>query len=509
MASEIIMEKMGDAMDTGVIVQWLKNVGDKVGAGDAVVEVETDKSNVEITAEAGGYLQKIVVQPGEAVPVGTVLAVIGDEAPTGASNGATPALSSPKAETGGEEKNALQNSATVTTGPSEQQDPAPSANGAAASNGQNGQVAPAPVAAIPAPAAPVTVKKAGEFKPYTSFVGAMPEHFGGSASLIGEPIEVETASASPESVKATPVARAMAQAHNLDLSGLRGSGPDGAVAKKDVEAALAGGGNGASAPSVPTGAPSTAKPAAPAPAIIGSVSVTAATATEGDEVQEFSAMRRTIAKRLTESKSTIPHFYVTSEIDMEALIALREQINAGAGENIPKVSVNDCLIKAVAAALLENPRVNVAYGDNKRILRKGIHVGFGVALEDGLIVPVVKDADKKSLRAIARETKPLIDKARAGKLAPADYTGGTFTISNLGVMPGITEFSAIINPGEGAILAVSSTTEIPAVIGGQIVPRKRMKVTISGDHRVMDGADGAKFLVSLKRLIENPMEMLI
>jgi pyruvate dehydrogenase E2 component (dihydrolipoamide acetyltransferase) len=321
--------------------------------------------------------------------------------------------------------------------------------------------------------------------------------------VIGEPIEIETVSGATEPVKATPVARAMAQAHNLDLSNLKGSGPDGAVGKRDVEAALAGGANGISAPTTVT------PPVAPAKVAPTATAVTTITASEGDETQEFSAMRRTIARRLTESKSTIPHFYVNAEIDMEELIALREQINASAGGNIPKVSINDCLIKAVAAAIAENPRVNAAYGDNKRILRQGIHIGFGVALDDGLIVPVVREADKKSLRAVARETKPLIDKARTGKLAPVEYTGGTFTISNLGVLPGITEFSAIINPGEGAILAVASTLEVPAVVGGQVVPRKRMKVTLSGDHRVMDGADGAKFLVSLKRIIENPMEMLV
>ena len=491
--SDVIMPKMGDAMDTGVIVQWLKNVGDKVSPDDAVAEIETDKSNVEITADAAGYIQKISAQPGETIPVGQVIAIIGAEAPASAPAADAASAPAPVAPTAEAPK---VSDDSVTTGPSEQQDPTPS-NGS--SNGRNGQTA-APVAMPVAPAT-VAVKSGGAFKPYDSFIGAMPVNLGGTASVIGEPIEL--ASSAPDAVKATPVAKAMAQAHNLDLSALRGSGPDGAVAKRDVEAALASGTtSGATAP-----APVAAKPALASS--VPAMTVTAATAAEGDEVQEFSAMRRTIAKRLTESKSTIPHFYVSAEIDMEALIALREQINTSAGENIPKVSINDCLVKAVAAAIQENPRINVAYGDNKRILRKGIHVGFGVALDDGLIVPVVRDADKKSLRAVARETKPLIDKARAGKLSPADYTGGTFTISNLGVLPGITEFSAIINPGEGAILAVSSTIETPAVVNGQVVPRKRMKVTISGDHRVMDGADGARFLVSLKRIIENPMEMLV
>ena len=286
----------------------------------------------------------------------------------------------------------------------------------------------------------------------------------------------------------------MAQQHNLDLSTLNSAG---VVRADDVQAAL----------SAPAAQSAPAQQAA-APVATPRAEGTIAKADEGDTVQEFSGMRKVIAKRLVESKTTIPHFYVSTEIDMEEVISLREKINTGAGEGQPKVSINDCLLKAVAAALSEHPKVNAVYGDNSRILRKKINVGFGVALEDGLIVPVVKDCGSKSLRAIARETKPLIEKARAGKLSPADYTGGTFTISNLGVYADITEFGAIINPGEGAILAVASTVPTPVVKDGAVVVRRRMKVTLSGDHRVMDGADGAVFLLTLKRIVENPLEML-
>jgi pyruvate dehydrogenase E2 component (dihydrolipoamide acetyltransferase) len=464
--SDVIMPKMGDAMEEGVIVQWLKNVGDKVSKDEAIAEIETDKSNVEVPAEADGFVQSINFQPGDTVPVGKVIAVIGAEAP--AAGAAAPAAA-PKAPEAA----------------------APTSNGTGAA-----EVKPvAPVAPVAAPAAAKVVVSPSGFKPYDSFVGGLPEGLGGSASVIGEPIVVE-GEAGSERVKATPLARAMAQTHNLDLSALRGTGPDGGIVKKDIEAALA---NGVAPAAAPTAAP-VAEKAAPAP--------TAAKVEEGDEVQEYNAMRRTIAKRLSESKSTIPHFYVTTEIDMEALISLREEINASAGEKQPKVSINDCLIKAAAVALAENPKINSAFSDNKRILRKSFNIGFGVALEDGLIVPVVRDAGSKSLRGVAKETKPLIDKARAGKLSPADYTGGTFTISNMGVFPDIEDFSAIVNPGEGAILAVASTRLVPAVVDGQIVPRKRMKVTLSVDHRVVDGADGAQFLISLKRVIENPLEML-
>jgi len=483
--SDVIMPKMGDAMEEGVIVQWLKKVGDPVTADDAVAEIETDKSNIEITADSAGFIQSVNYQPGDTVAVGKVIAVIGVTAPA---EGAAPPAAAPAKPA--ETAPVSQTAPVPQTASASETDTTPS-NGTG--NGAKPATAPMPVAAAP-PAVAVVARPVGGFKPYNSFVGSLPEGLGGSASVIGEPIEIEGTSASPGKVKVTPLARAMAQTHNLDIASLQGTGPDGAVGKKDVETALASGATSA-APS--GGATSSPVAASPAPKV-----------EDGDEVQEYNAMRRIIAKRLSESKSTIPHFYATTEVDMEALMALREDLNAKAGEKQPKVSINDCLIKACAVALSENPKLNSAYGDNKRILRKALNIGFGVALEDGLIVPVVRNCEAKSLRGIARETRPLIDKARGGKLAPADYTGGTFTISNMGVFPDIEDFNAIINPGEGAILAVASTRTVPAVVDGQVVPRKRMKVTLSVDHRIVDGADGAQFLISLKRIVENPLEML-
>lgn len=511
--AELIMPRMGDAMDEGRIVQWLKNIGDKVGPDDAVMEIETDKSNVEVTADMSGFIQEFKYQAGDSVPVGTVVAVIGAEPP--AANSASNGTGGAAAQAKPEQKSEPAKTAPQTAAPTEEQpstavpvdvEPAVTAGGPSGNNG----VGPAPVASTPQPA-PVAVSSAptqtappGTFKPYDSYIGALPEGLGGSASVLGEPLQFagDTDGAANERVRVTPLARAMAQANNLDLARVKGTNPDGGISKKDVEAALAG---NVSAPAAQaTSAPATTEAAKPATAPAAPV----ATAAEGDEVQEYNAMRRTIARRLSESKSTIPHFYVSTEIDMEALIALREQINAQGGDKQPKVSVNDFLIKACAVALVEVPRINAAFSDNKRILRKAVNIGFGVALEDGLIVPVVKNCEAKSLRAVARETKPLIDKARAGKLAPADYSGGTFTISNMGVFPDIEEFAAIVNPGEGAILAVASTRTVPAVVDGQVVPRKRMKVTLSVDHRVVDGADGAQFLIALKRIIENPLEAL-
>lgn len=473
--AELIMPKMGDAMEEGRIVQWLKNVGDTVKVGEPVVEIETDKSNVEVEAEEAGTIQSIAFPAGEVAPVGATIAVIGQGAAP-ATSAPAPAPAAPKVEA-----------------------PTPAAP---STNGNGSAPAPVPPAATPAPVPVQVVAAAQPFKPYDSFIGAFPENLGGSSSVIGEPITVASGGTANGDgrVKATPVAKAMAQANGISLAALRGTGPDGGIVKKDVEAALAGGGAApavaapAAAPAVPASTPAGAAPAVPV--------------NEGDEVQEYNGMRRTIARRLSESKSTIPHFYVTTEIDMEALIKLREQVNANAGENGVKVSINDCLIKAVAVALAENPKINAVFSDNKRIVRKAINVGFGVAVADGLIVPVVKNCENLSLRAVARTTKPLIEKARAGKLAPADYSGGTFTISNMGVFPDIEEFQAIVNPGEGAILAVASTRTVPAVVGDQIVPRKRMKVSLSADHRIVDGADGAQFLITLKRVIENPLEML-
>jgi pyruvate dehydrogenase E2 component (dihydrolipoamide acetyltransferase) len=294
----------------------------------------------------------------------------------------------------------------------------------------------------------------------------------------------------------------MAEAHRLDLSALKASGARGEITAADVEAALQ------SSPSAPAAAPQRAA-ALPAPAAPAATAPVAVKVADGDEVQEYNAMRRTIAKRLAESKATIPHFYVTSEIDVEAMLALREQVNASVGEgNARKITLNDFLVKAVAVSLNQHPVVNSAFSDNKRILRKSVNVGVAVSIDDGLIVPVVQNAGAKSLRAIAAETHPLIEKARTGKLKPEEYAGGTFTISNLGQYD-VENFAAIINPGEAAILAVSSIRPVAAVVGGQIAPRKRMKVTLCADHRVLDGVAGAEFLQTLKRTIENPLQILV
>lgn len=442
--ASVVMPKMGDAMEAGVIVQFLKKVGDTVVADDAVFEIETDKSNVEVPAGEAGVVHAILAAPGSEVKVGDPVVVIGQGAP--------PA--------GG--------SAPVAVAPVAAATPAPSAPVAETST---------PVAA-PTVAAPVVVAT-NPAKPYgDSFIGGLPEGLGGSASVLSDPIELEVAVAGGDvRVKASPLARAIAAAKGVNLASISAAGT---ITAADVEAA-------AKAPSA-------------APVAGGAIA-------DEVEVQSYNGMRKTIARRLTESKQQIPHFYVTVEVDMEALLSLREQVNAAGGG--VKVSVNDCLLKAVSVALLAAPNVNSKFDDNKRLVSKNHHIGFGVALDDGLIVPVVRNVQALSLRQVAAASKPLIEKARAGKLQPADYTGGTFTISNLGAVAEVENFAAIVNPGEGAILAVSSTRTVAAVVNGQVVPRKRMKVTLSADHRVVDGADGAAFLGALKKAIENPLELLL
>jgi pyruvate dehydrogenase E2 component (dihydrolipoamide acetyltransferase) len=278
-------------------------------------------------------------------------------------------------------------------------------------------------------------------------------------------------------IKASPLARAIAAANQVNLSSIQSVGP---IKAADVEALIAG----------------------------VSASSTTTSPVNAVEVQEYNAMRRTIAKRLTESKQQVPHIYVTVEVDMEALLTVREQLNKNAGGEIPKVSVNDLIVKASACALIEVPVVNSKFDNNQRIISKSAHIGVAVSLPDGLIVPVVKNADAMSVRNISRSVKQLAEKARAGKLVPSEYSGGTFTISNMGAIADVENFAAIINPGEGAILAVSGTRTVPAVVNGAIVARRRMKVTLSADHRVVDGSDAAMFLGAFKRVMENPVELL-
>lgn len=432
------MPKMGDTMEEGKILRWIKQEGDPVKRGESLAEVETDKVNIEIESFASGVLRKILVPEGESAPIGSGIALIGapdEPLPASLSGNGSVKVAAPKETEQG-----------TTTGVGS--------------------------------AKTVSEASSGYQATQTS-VQSPPETSG-----------------SPGRIFISPIARRIAEEHNLDYSQVEGTGPNGRIIKLDIEAVLAQKQEVAE-PSIAAQLP--VQEAAPVPV----------EATETTEIP-LTAMRRTIAKRLSQSMQTAPHFYVTSVIDTGKLAELRQQINEYA-QNEPepiKVSFNDLIVKAVALALVHIPQVNVSFAEDRLILKKQVHIGMAVALEQGLIVPVIRNVDQRSVLAIARESQRLAELARTGKLRPEDFSGGTFTVSNLGMFD-VDSFTAVINPPESAILAVGSITPTPVVVDGQVVVRDRMKVTLSSDHRAIDGAIAARFLQEVKRLLEEPFGLLL
>jgi len=417
MAEIVRMPKLSDTMTEGVVSAWHKKVGDKVKSGEVLAEIETDKATMEFESFTDGVLLHIGVEKGKAAPVDSVLAVLGKE---------------------GEDISKLLAEAAARV-------PAPAPAPAKAAPAP--APAPAPVAA-PAPApAPVAVPMAA-------------------------PAPV---AASNGRVKASPLAKHLAEERGIDISRVRGSGPDGRVTKQDIENHRGGGGF-AAAPQVEDFA-------------------------EG----AVSQMRKTIARRLAESKFSAPHFYLTLEVDMERAMGAREAINKFIAPD--KISFNDLVIKAAAVALKQHPKVNSSWLGDRIRFNQHVHIGVAVAVEEGLLVPVVRFADGTPRRALGAEVRDYAKKAKEKKLQPQDWEGNTFTISNLGMF-GIEEFTAIINPPDACILAVGGIVEKPVVRGGQIVPGHTMKVTLSCDHRVVDGATGAAFLNAFKQLLEEPALLL-
>jgi pyruvate dehydrogenase E2 component (dihydrolipoamide acetyltransferase) len=451
----VIMPKMGDGMEEGTLLRWLKNVGEEIDEGDPIAEIETDKVTLEIEAADAGVLTQTLVGEGQTVPIGTAIATIGAagevaEAPAAAqTNGAAPAPPEAPAET------------EPTAEPAEQP-----AAAVAATNGQER-------AAVAAGGA---------------------EAQDGAATTVTRP--------PGERLRASPLVKRLAAEHGINLEGIPGTGPGGRIVKDDLTPYLTGAKQPPAAapappappPAAPTPVP-TAQPAAPAPTVGGRPAGTA---------REMSRIRKTTGKRMAESKQVIPHFYVTSEVDMEAAIAFREQVNAQLTDETSKVSYNDLIVKAVALALREFPNLNTTLEGDTLYDHANIDVNIAVAIEGGLIAPFVADADQKSLGTIARTAKDLIKRAREGGLQPNEYQGGTFTVSNLG-MYDVEEFIAIINPPQAALLAIGSITETPVVKDGQVVVGHRMKITLSCDHRVSDGAEVARFLIAVKRYLQNPM----
>ena len=421
MAEIIRMPKLSDTMTEGVVAEWHKKIGDEVESGELLAEIETDKATMEFESFQDGVLLHIGVDKGGTAPVDSVLCVLGEKG-----EDITELLASAEAEAPSE---AAPEAPEPTPAPA----PAPAVPAPAAAP------SPAPSPAAPAPAAPAPAPAISNGR-----------------------------------VKASPLAKRLAEERGLSLGLIPGSGEGGRIVKRDVEAFVGGG-------------------------------ASAATAVERFTEVGVSQMRKTIARRLAESKFTAPHFYLSLTIDMDAAMVARKAIN----ERGPhKVSFNDMVVKAVAMALKNHPAVNSSWLEDRIRYNEHVHIGVAVAVEDGLLVPVVRHANVKSFGEIGVEVREFAQKAKDKKLQPSDWEGNTFTISNLGMF-GIDEFTAIINPPDACILAVGGIQAVPVVRDGAVVPGHTMKVTLSCDHRVVDGATGAAFLNEVKQNLENPVLMLV
>lgn len=452
--SEITMPRLSDTMQEGTISRWLKQAGDEVKKGDVLAEIETDKATMDLEAYESGTLEKILVQGGETVPIGQAVAVIGSG--SGAQNaGAEPAPAQQPA-----------------------QEPSPAS-------------ATARAATEEAPAAPQPAAESKNQVPAAESTNA--------PQKVPEAVERSDGA----SIKVSPLARRMAEEHNIDLHKLQGTGPGGRIVRDDIEDYLEQRG-----PAPSTTTPETAPaPAQEAPAAAPAAQPEVGAAPPDAEITRLSRVQVLIASRLTSSKQTIPHFYVSSEVDMTDVLAMRQTFNASAGEDGVKVTVNDLIVKACALALEKFPEVNSSIKDDQLIKYKHIHVGFAVDVPSGLVVPVIRDTNIKGVRSIAREARELIAKARANKLSTVDLEGGTFSVSNLGMMDA-SNFIAVINPPQAAILAVASARKQFVPVDGQPVVRDMMTMTISADHRIIYGAMVARFLQEVKRLLQNPYSLL-
>jgi len=437
MAVTVEMPKLSDTMEEGVLSAWLVEEGDEVSAGDVVAQVETDKATMDLEVYDDGVLLKKVIDEGDAVPIGQLIAVIGNEGEDisdilsgAAGDGA--AGDGPAAEE--EPKEAAEE-------PSTEQQPSVSGDGAA----RQAQHARAPA--------------------------------GGNGQRI----------------KASPLARRMASDHDIELTTVDGSGPQGRIIKRDIEARI-----------------EAAPEAAPQPAV---AEQPAFEAPAGDAYtsEDISQMRKTIARRLAQSKYTAPHFYLTVDVDMAQAIRARKQLNELAEEqDRARISFNDLITKACAVALKQHPQVNSSYLADEGEIRyyNQVHVGIAVAIDAGLITPVIRNADRKGLAQIAEETRALAERARNRDLQPEEFEGSTFTTTNLGMF-GIEEFTGIINPPNACILAIGAIRDEAVVEDGEVVPGKRMKLTLSCDHRIVDGATGAEFLNDVQAYLEEPMNLLL
>jgi pyruvate dehydrogenase E2 component (dihydrolipoamide acetyltransferase) len=466
MAPQVVMPKLSPTMEEGQLSRWLKNEGDKVGVGEPLAEIDTDKATMEAQALASGVLRKILVPAGETVPLGAIIAIIGepDEDISGLLSEATSGgAQAEQKETAGEKVEEQPAEGDGGGAPTAPQDVAP----------DSGKAQPAPPPQQPQPAAADS--------------GGNGQRAQGGRLIV------------------SPIAARMAAEAGINLHDLTGSGPGGRIVKRDIEAAMSG---GAAQPSAQPQEQPQEQPAAQLRAVPSPAQQPAQAPTVGAppyHEENVSTMRATIARRLVTSLGPIPHIFLTTEVEMDKAVEMRRQLNALDPEN--KVSINDFVIKVAAVALMRHPAVNSSFQEKTVRFYERADVGVAVALENGLITPVVRSANTKSVGQISREVKELAARARNRKLAPEEYTGATFSVSNLGMF-GIDEFTAVINPPEAAILAVGAVTPGAVVRDGQVVVRQMMRVTLSCDHRVVDGATGAKFLQTLKKILENPLYLI-
>lgn len=439
MSTEIRLPKLSDNMEEGTVVRWFKRIGDKVEKGEPLAEIETDKADVELEAEAGGVLEEVRVAEGSSAPVGAVLAVLGTGENLRGGDGARARGEAEKAKTSG-----------GATG----DEPAPPA-------------APTvPAATVPPPA------------PRPSAPSGMPATPPAQAAM------------ARSAVRASPLAWKLAEELGVNLDEVRGSGPGGRIVRADVESAARKQGR------LPTEAP-------PAPAAEGKGGEGVRAA--APQLVPHSKMRHTIARRMSEAKRDIPHFYVTTEIDMGTAMQARQMLKEAG--RIPNLTVTHLVVRALTLALVEHPRVNASWQEQGLAVHPHVNIGIAVAVDDGLIVPVLKRCEDLSLKQVADAVVALSEKARSGRFSGDDLTGGTFSLSNLGMLD-VEEFSAIINPPQAALLATGAVKDRPVVRDGRLAVAKTMRATLSCDHRVLNGVEAGRFLETLKALLENPVLLL-
>ncbi len=449
---EVIMPKMGDAMEEGTLVKWLKSEGDEVSEGDAIAEIETDKVTLELEAEDSGTLAQLIADEGQDIPVGEAIAFIageGEEVPERAAGGGTEAEA--EEEEGGDEGGGEAQTATQTEAPEEEEEEAaeqPQADG----------------------------RPDGHFR-------------------------------------ASPIVRRLAEENELDLSRIEGSGPAGRIVERDVRAAIESGTaqrtDGQADGQADVEAPEAPQPEQAEMQGFQPARLPEPTEAPGTQLVEPTRMMRVIGERMTESKQHVPHFYATVEVKMDAAMALRKQLNAQLEAEGVKLSVNDFVMKAAAVALRNYPNLNALYTTRGIELHDKVDMAMAVALDQGLITPVIRDIGSKGLAQISRESKDLATRAREGGLKPEEYQGGTITVSNMGMF-GIDSFTAIINPPQAAIIAVSSIERRPTYDeNGEVVPGQFMKLTLSADHRIANGRDGALYMAEVKKTLENPVLLMV